>query len=123
MYSTSLEDKDHQSDVIACIYDDVVKYLKKELSLFMKETKMGAKMHHEVDITNRKRIQSKSTSVSVSDPILHSKSKSTSFCDPIISPPIYDSTIETSTIPHLSQPVLTPTNPSMSNTAHLKEKV
>ena len=28
MYFTNLEDKYHQSDAIACIYDDVVKYLK-----------------------------------------------------------------------------------------------
>ena len=113
MYFTSLEDKDRQSDVIACIYDDVVKDFKKELSLFMKETKMGAKMQHEVDIINKKRIQSKSKSTSVSDPILHSKSKSTSVTDPIFSPPICDSIIETSTIPDLSQPILTPTNSTM----------
>lgn len=25
MYCTSLEDKDHSSDIIECIYDDVVK--------------------------------------------------------------------------------------------------
>ena len=83
---------------------------------------MGAKIQHEVDIINKKRIQSKSKSTSVSDPILHSKSKSTFVSDPIISPPICDSTIETSTIPYLSQHILTPTNPTMSNTTHLKEK-
>ena len=83
---------------------------------------MGAKIQHEVDIINKKRIQSKSKSTSVSGPILHSKSKSTFVSDPIISPPICDSTIETSTIPYLSQHILTPTNPTMSNTAHLKKK-
>ena len=39
-----------------------------------------------------------------------------------LTPPIYDSTIQTSTIPNLSSPILTPTNPTMSNTAHLKKK-
>ena len=52
---------------------------------------MGAKLQHEVDIINKKR--------------LHSKSKSTSVTDPIFSPPICDSIIETSTIPDLSQPI------------------
>ena len=84
VYFTSLKDKDHQTDVIACIYDDVVKDLKNELSLFMKETKMDAKTQHEVDFINKKRTQS--------------KSKST-----IVSPPICDSTIETSTIPKVEK--------------------
>ena len=54
MYFTSLEDKDHLSDVIECIYDDVVKdkFIKKELFLFLKETKMK----NEVDIINNKRL-------------------------------------------------------------------
>ena len=63
MYFTSLEDKDHTSDVIVCIYDDIVKDLKKKLSLFMKETKI----QHEVDIINKNRLHSKSKSTSVSD--------------------------------------------------------
>ena len=57
IYFTSLEDKDHSSDVIECIYDDVVKdnFIKKELSLFLKETKMK----NEVDIINKKRLLAK----------------------------------------------------------------
>ena len=57
MYFTSLEDKDHTSDVIECLYDDVVKDMcvKKEFSLFLKETKMK----NEVDIINKKRLLTK----------------------------------------------------------------
>ena len=43
VYFISKEDKDHQKDVIGCIYDDVITGLKNELSLFMKETKMATK--------------------------------------------------------------------------------
>ena len=74
MYFTSLEDKDHTSDVIVCIYDDIVKDLKKKLSLFMKETKI----QHEVDIINKKRLHFTSISTSVSNPIVHSKINSNS---------------------------------------------
>ena len=122
MYSTSLEDKDHKSDVIVCIYDDVIKDedLKKELFLFMKETKV----QHEVDIINKKRLHCKSKSTSVSDPIVHSKINSSSKQNNIsdLTSLICDSTIQTSTISDLLPPILTPTNPTMSNTAHLKKK-
>ena len=122
MYFTNLEDKDHSSDVIACIYNDDVKdkLLKKELSLFMKETKI----QHEVDIINKKRLHSKSKSISVSDPIVHSKINSSSKQNNIsdLTSLICDSTIQTSTIPDLLPPILTPTNLTMSNTAHLKKK-
>ena len=74
MYFTSLEDTYHTSAAITCIYDDGVKELKKELSLFMKETKI----QHEVDIINKKRLYSKSKSTSVSNPIVHSKINSSS---------------------------------------------
>ena len=77
VYFISKEDKDHQKDVIGCIYDDVITGLKNELSLFMKETKMAAKKQQEVDSINKK--------------ISISKSKSTT-----ISPPIFDSSIEKS---------------------------
>ena len=50
----SKEDKDHQKDIIGCIYDDVITGLKNELSLFMKETKMAAKKQQEVDSINKK---------------------------------------------------------------------
>ena len=43
VYFISKEDKDYQNDVIGFIYDDVIPGLKKELSLFMKETKIAAK--------------------------------------------------------------------------------
>ena len=79
VYFISKKDKDHQNDVISCIYDDVVTGLKNELSLFMKETKMAAKKQHDVNSINKK--------------ITLSKSKST-----IISPPIFDSSIETFSI-------------------------
>ena len=57
MYFTSLEKKDHSSDVIECIYDDVMKdkFIKKELFLFLKETKMK----NEVDIIKKKRLLAK----------------------------------------------------------------
>ena len=122
MYFTSLEDKDHTSDVIVYIYDDVIKdeNLKKKLFLFMKETKI----QHEVDIINKKGLHSKSKSTSVSDPIVHSKINSSSNQNNIsdLTSLICDSTIQTSTIPDLLPPILTPTNPTMSNTAHLKKK-
>ena len=120
MYFTSLEDKDHTSDVIVCIYDDIVKDLKKKLSLFMKETKI----QHEVDIINKNRLHSKSKSTSVSDPIVHSKINSSSKQNNIsnLTPPICDSTIQTSTITDLTPPILTPTNPTISNPSHLKKK-
>ena len=84
MYFISKKDKYHQKDVIGCIYDDVVTGLKNELLLFMKETKMAAKKKHEVDSINKKRTLS--------------KSKST-----IISPAIFDSSIETSSIPEVNK--------------------
>ena len=43
VYFISKEDKDYQNDVIGFIYTDVIPGLKKELSLFMKETKIAAK--------------------------------------------------------------------------------
>ena len=122
MYFTSLEDKDHTSDVIVYIYDDVIKdeNLKKDFFLFMKETKI----QHEVDIINKKRLHSKSKSISVSDPIVHSKINSSSKQNNIsdLTSLICDSTIQTSTIPDLRPPILTPTNQTMSNFAHIKEK-
>ena len=59
MYFTSLEKKDHSSDVIECIYDDVMKdkFIKKELFLFLKETKMKNK----VDIINKKKLLAEKT--------------------------------------------------------------
>ena len=69
MYFTSLEDTYHTSAAITCINDDVVKELKKELSLFMKETKL----QHEVDVINKKRLHFTSISTSVLNPIVHSK--------------------------------------------------
>ena len=54
VYFISKEDKDHQKDIIGCIYDDVITGLKNELSLFMKETKMAAKKQQEVDYINKK---------------------------------------------------------------------
>ena len=120
MYFTSLEDGDHSSNVIACIFDDVVKDLKKELSLFMKETKI----QHEVDIINKKRLHSKSKSTSVFDSTvqitINSSSKQNNISN--LTPPIYDSTIQTSTITDLTPPILTPTNPTISNPSHLKKK-
>ena len=74
MYFTSLEDKYLTSDVITCIYDDVVKELKKEFSLFIEETKI----QHEVDIINKNRLYFTSMSTSVSNPIVHSKINSSS---------------------------------------------
>ena len=120
MYFTSLENKYHASDVIACIYDDVVKDSKKELTLFMKETKI----QHEVDIINKMRLQSKSESTSIFDSIVQTKinlsSKQNNNSD--LTPPICDSTIQTSTITDLTPPILTPTNPTISNPSHLKKK-
>ena len=57
IYFTSIEDKDHLSVVIECIYDDVVKdkCVNKELSFFLKE----AKMKNEVDIIKNKRLLAK----------------------------------------------------------------
>ena len=86
----------------------------------MKETKIK----NEVDIINKKRFHSKSKSTSVSGPMIQTKINSSSKQKNIsdLTPPICDSTIQTSPIPDLSPRVLTPTNPAMSNTAHLKKK-
>ena len=51
---------------------------------------------------------------------INSSSKQKNISD--LTPRIYDSTIQTSTISDLTLPILTPTNPTMSNIAHLKKK-
>ena len=84
VYFISKEDKDYQSDVIGCIFDDVIPGLKNELTLLMKETKMAAKKQEEVDTINKKR------SISKSKPI-------------IISPPIIDSSNDKSTVTKLNK--------------------
>ena len=86
----------------------------------MKETKIK----HEVDIINKKRFHSKSKSTSVSGPMVQTKINSSSKQKNIsdLTPPICDSTIQTSTIPDLRPPILTPTNQTMSNSAHIKKK-
>ena len=106
IYFTSLEDKDHSSDVIECIYDDVVKdnFIKKELSLFLKETKMK----NEVDIINKKRLLAKKKSPSVYDSIVQTTTNSTS---------------KQNNIPDLTPPILTPTNPTMSNPVDMINKL
>ena len=84
VYFIRKEDKDYQSAVIGCIFDDVIPGLKNELTLFMKETKMAAKKQEEVDTINKKR------SISKSKPI-------------IISPPIIDSLNDKSTVTNLNK--------------------
>ena len=98
VYFISKEDKDYQSDVIGCIFDDVIPGLKNELTLYMKETKMAAKKQEEVDIINKKRSISKSKPIIISPPIIDSSSKPI-----IISPPIIDSSNDKSTVTKLNK--------------------
>ena len=61
MYSTGLEDREHSSNVIESIYDDIVKdkCVKKDLSLFLKEVKMK----NEVYIINKNRLIAKNNNL------------------------------------------------------------
>ena len=85
----------------------------------MKKTKI----QQEVDIINKKILHSKSKSTSVSESMVQTKNNPSSKQNNIsdLTPPMCDSIIQKSTIPDLTPPILTPTNPTMSNTAHLKK--
>ena len=87
----------------------------------MKETKI----QHEVDIINKKRLHSKIKSTSVSESTVQTTINSSSKQSNIsaLTPPIYDSISQTTTFPDLTPPVLTPTNPTMSNPTHVVNKL
>ena len=106
IYFTSLEDKDHSSGVIECIYDDAVKdkFYKKGIVLIFEgnENEEWGWYHQQKETSCQK--------------------KSTSVCDSTVQTTT-NSTSKQNNIPDLTPPILTPTNPTMSNPVDMINKL